>query len=228
MTGFDFGMTAGVSQNTTLKQFEGNEIYDVTFNGCEARDINGVQDPSKVFKVLDIKFSNKDGVFTDTVWEPRESDYEDRESQYGPNPSNVKAMMLKFKHLIDTVNPTLAAKIDAGEQSIKAPDWNTLRQIMVKATEPGVGKQTKIKLIKNNKGEATFPSFFANYNKSGVPYMNTNFIGDNIYWTHKELTKIQNAAAAKPTSTDALEMTSTSTSQPTTESNPSVDIDFSF
>ena len=57
---YSFEETAGASQSTVRKLFDGNAIYDVTFDGCEARDIQGVQDTTKVFHVLDIKFSNDD------------------------------------------------------------------------------------------------------------------------------------------------------------------------
>lgn len=220
MMNFDFGMTAGSSQSSTRKQLDGNAIHDVTFDGCEARDIQGVQDPTKKFKVLDIKFSNKDGYFTDTIWEPTEADMEDRQGPYGAQPSNFKAMMYKFKHLIDAVNPELAAKIDAGEQKLNASTWDGLRSLMVQATTPGIGKETKIKLIKNNKGESIFP-YFANYDKNGRFYMSTNFIGNNIFWTSKELTKMQAAAAAKPTDSNTFEM-------PTQAPQSTANIDFSF
>ena len=207
MMNFDFGMTAGASQSTARKQLEGNNIYDVKFDGCEARDFAGVQDPTRSFKVLDIKFSNEDGYFTDTVWEPTEQDMQDSQGAFGPQPSNIKQMMLKFKHLIDAVNPDLAKKIDSGEQKLNAPSWDALRQFMVKATTPGIGTATKIKLIKSNKGEARFP-YFANYNKAGQLYMSTNFIGDHIFWTNKELNKIKQANEAKPTTpTDPFSFT---------------------
>ena len=75
---------------------------------------------------------------------------------------------------------------------------------MVQATDSGKGTQTKIKLVKNNKGVATFP-FFANYNRDGKLYMSTNFIGKNIFFTNKELDKIAKATESKPTTTANLD-----------------------
>ena len=74
---------------------------------------------------------------------------------------------------------------------------------MVKATQPGVGTETKIKLVTNNKGEARFP-FFARYNNSGQFFMGTNFIGNNIAWSRYELEQIQKAAEAKPVAVDSF------------------------
>ena len=63
---FSFTTTAGASQGNVTKQLEGNEIHDVIFEGCEVIDIKGVKDPSAVYKVLKLKFANKDGVFEKT------------------------------------------------------------------------------------------------------------------------------------------------------------------
>lgn len=211
---YSFDDTAGISQNSAKKAFEGNAIYEVTFDGCEARDFEGKQDASKTFKVLDIKFSNPDGYFTHTVFEPTEEDAVDREGAFGPQPSNVKAMMLLFKHLIDAVNPELGKAIDRKEKSLNTTSWDSLRQLVVKATDSGKGTTTKIKLIKNNKGEAMFP-YFANYSKEGALYMSTNFIGKNIFFTNKELNKISEAKTAAPTPVEELTVDSN-------EANPEV------
>ena len=201
---YNFDETAGISQSSVRKLLEGNAIYDVTFDGCEARDIQGVQDPSKVFHVLDIKFHNDDGIYTHTIFEPNPEDAIDRQGPFGPQPSNIKSMMLLFKHLIDAVNPELGKAIDNKEKNLNTTSWDALRKLMIQSTESGKGSKTKIKLIKNNKGVATFP-FFANYNKEGRLYMSTNFIGNNVFFTNKELDKIAKASEAKPTSSANLD-----------------------
>ena len=210
---FNFNETAGISQSNNRKQLEGNKIHDVTFDGCEARDIQGVQDPSKVYRVLDIKFSNDDGYFTHTMWEPRDSDMEDTQSSFGPTPSNVKSMMLLLKHLIDAVNPELGKQIDNKEKTLNSTSWDQLRQMVVKATEPGIGTKTKIKLItrylkskpknvsvksKENNTTSAFPSYIASYNRTGQLYLRTNFIGDKIFFTNKELEVMKKQITAKP------------------------------
>ena len=195
---FDFESTAGVSQSSTRKPLEGNMIHDVIFDGCEARDFTGAQDSSKQFHVLEIKFHNDNGYFTHTIWEPREEDLKDREGAFGMQPSNFKVMMYTLKHLIDAVNPELGKKIDNKEVKLSAESWDALRKAMVENTTPGIGVSTKIKLIKNNKGEAMFP-YFLNYNKDGKLYMTTNFIGNGVFFTTKELDKIKKANTAQPT-----------------------------
>lgn len=221
---FNFNTTAGISQSNSKKVLEGNKIHEVTFEGCEARDIQGVQDPSKVFHVLDIKFANDEGYFTHTIWEPRDSDMEDTQGAFGPQPSRVKCMMLTLKHLIDAVNPELGKQIDNKEKSLATASWDALRKLMVTATETGKGTTTKIKLMKTKTGEATFPGFVANYNRNGVLYMRTNFIGNNIFFTNKELDQIKKQETATPT-TVGTKFEDTKTLENPVTSDFSFDID---
>ena len=114
--------------------------------------------------------------------------------------------MLIFKHLIDAVNPELGALIDKGEagnqMKITGNDshstWLSLRNVMKAATESGIGKEVKLKLIVNKKGEAVFP-YFAAIDKEGKKYMKFNFIGENVFFNAKEIAALKKVAGAKPT-----------------------------
>lgn len=223
MMNFNFGEVANASQSTSKPVLEGNMIHTVKFLGCEARDIAGVKDPTKTYNVLDIKFANDNGYFTHTVWEPKPDDFQDRENNGIKNPSNVKAMMQLFVHLICAVNPKLGEQIKLKEKTLSAKDWNGLRQLMVKATDSGKDKEVQIKLIKNKKGESMFP-YFSNYNRDGELYMSTNFIGEKLLWTTKEqqmITKAQSAPTT-PTINDSLGGGSEDAVMPTS------DLDFDF
>ena len=59
--------------------------------------------------------------------------------------------------------------------------------------------------IKNKKGEAIFP-YFAAFTKEGVLYMKTNFIGEKVYFSSKELETIKKMESATPTSVDEMSM----------------------
>jgi len=203
---FNFDNTAGAAQSTNLPILDGNKIHEVTFKGIEERDIQGVKDASAVYKVLDIKFANAKGYYTETVWEPKAADFERRKGTNAKtgadttSPSNVENMMLLFKHVIDAVNPELGKQIDAKEKKISAPDWIQLRKLMVAATEKFNGTSVKIKLIRNNKGEARFP-YFSMLTKE-APYtaiVAGNFIGESVYFSAYEKQQIDKAAAATPT-----------------------------
>lgn len=203
---FSFESTAGAAQSASLSVLAGGTIHDVTFKGIEERDIVGVKDISAVYKVLDIKFTSPKGYYTETVWEPKSTDFDRRKgtnTKTGAettSPSNVENMMLLFKHVIDAVNPALGKQIDAKEKKISAPDWIQLRKLMVAATTPGNGTATKIKLITNKKGESQFPYFsMLTKEKPYTAIVAGNFIGDNVYFSAYEKQQIDKAASAIPT-----------------------------
>lgn len=208
MSGFSFDATAGASQSTSKPRLAGNDIYEVKFDGCEIQDITGVKDPTQVYKVIKFKFSNDDGTFEHTVFEPREDDFKRKETEFTnkngkvekiPQPSNVESMMLLFKHVIDAFVPSVAAKIDSGEKSLTAPSWDKLRSLVLQIMDLGKDKVAKIKLLKNKNGEAQFPGFFTAVNREGKAYIRNNFIGEKIAFTPYEVTRIQNEANARPT-----------------------------
>jgi len=234
MNNFSFDSTAGTSHSEAKPLFPGNDIYDVVFDGCEIRDIKGVKDPDITYNTLSIKFSNEDGYFTHTVFEPKDGDNKRETMDWTdpksgkvnniPQASNIEKMMLLFKHLIDTVNPELAKEIDAKTKRIGAPDWKGLREVVIKATDPGKNKSTKIKLITNNKGAATFP-FYASVNREGVAYINNNFIGDKLFFSTKEMNKIKNINTSKPTPISNFDLPDVVNSS-TSNSSSNSDLDF--
>lgn len=213
MSQFSFDATAGASQSTSKPRLAGNEVYAVKFDECEVQDIQGVKDPSMVYKVLKLKFSNDDGSFEHTIFEPKENDFVDGETEFTnkngnvekiKQPSNVKSMMLLFKHAIDAINPKVAKEIDGNTKNLVAKDWASLRKLVADILNEQKGVSTNIKLVKNNKGEATFPGFFTAYNRDGKAYIRNNFIGAKLAFTPYEETRIKNGATAKPTNTDNL------------------------
>lgn len=205
---FSFGTTAGASQSTTKPRLAGNEIYDVQFDGCEIQDIKGVQDVTQLYKVLKLKFSNEDGTFEHTIFEPRESDFERTEkqitdkngnSQNIPQSSGVENMMLLFKHAIDIINPAIAKEINDGTKNLGAKNWDDLRKLVVKILDAGIGTKFQIKLLKNKKGEASFPGFFVGISREGKAYIKNNFMGTKLAFTPYEADRISKEATAIPT-----------------------------
>jgi len=231
-TGFTFNTTAGASQNTAKPRLSGNNIYDVKFDGCEIQDIVGVKDPTMTYKVLKVKFSNEDGTFEHTVFEPRAEDFDRRESEYNntktgklekiPQASNVESMMLFFKHVIDSVDPATAEKIDKKQASLGASNWIDLRSLVARILDAKKGAPTRIKLLKNGKtGEATFPGFFTGLTKEGVPYVKNNFIGSKIAFSTYEMKRISDEATAKPAKATEFNMAA-----PEAENQAGLDLTF--
>jgi hypothetical protein len=106
--------------------------------------------------------------------------------------------------LIDVVNPEVAKQIDEKKISLAAPNWDKLRELVIKITSKKDGTKlavpTKIKLLKNSKSqEAVFPGFFASITKEGVVYIKNNFIGPKIAFSTYEIDRIKKEAGAQPT-----------------------------
>jgi hypothetical protein len=229
---FSFGATANAAQSTFKPRLVGNDIYTVQFDGCVTEDIKGVKDPTQVYKVLKLKFSNQEGAFEHTVFEPKSEDFERKSNEFTnkngktesiPQPSNVESMMLLFKHAIDTINPTIAKQIDSNEKNLGAASWDDLRGLVAKILDAGKGVTTKIKLLKNNKGEAQFPGFFTGISKEGKVYVKNNFIGERLSFSTYEADKINKEQNAKPTSAASFNDTSFNTSAPA-----DLDMDFTI
>lgn len=209
MSGFSFNTTAGASQSSAKPRLAGNDIYTVKFDGCEIQDIKGVKDTTAVYKVLKLKFSNEEGSYEQTIFEPKADDFDRGETKYIDKStgeekkiaqtSGVENMMLLFKHAIDAINPKVAKQIDEGAVNLGANDWDGLRKLVVQILDVNKGVTTNIKLLKNTKGEATFPGYFAGITKEGKAYVKNNFIGSKLAFTSYEKTRIENEANAKPT-----------------------------
>ncbi len=231
---FSFNTTAGASQSSTKPRLAGNDIYDVKFEGCEIQDIKGVKDTSAVYKVLKLKFANEQGTYEHTVFEPRPEDFKRGENEYTskegkkekiPQTSGVENMMLLFKHAIDSINPTVAKQIDEGTKNLGATDWDGLRKLVVQILDAGKGTSMQIKLLRNTKGEATFPGFFAGITKEGKAYVRNNFIGDKLSFSTYEKQRIETEASAKPT---AAKTYSAPSIAGTTQGSESAGVDIQF
>lgn len=205
---FSFDATAGASQSTTKPRLAGNEIHTVKFDGCEIQDIQGVKDTSVVYKVLKFRFSNEDGYYEHTIFEPKQADFARGESEFTnkngnkekiPQPSNVESMMLFFKHFIDAFVPTVAKEIDDKTKKITAPSWEELRNLVAKIALQGKDKVSNIKLVKDKEGNAKFPGFFAGLTKEGKPYVKNNFIGAKVAFTAYENGRISGESNARIT-----------------------------
>lgn len=211
MKGFSFGDSFGSSQSTAGSQLEGNKIHEVKFEGATKEQFDNKKDETQPYKVLRLKFSNDEGSFEHTVFEPRKEDFERKNSEFKdkktgepitiPNPSNVESMMLLFKHVIDAVTPEIGKKIDNREINLGGENWEKLRDNMVTIFEKGKGAKTSIKLLKDKDGYARFPGFFAGVGKEdGKAYIRNNFVGKKLGFTPYETTRINNEEKAKPTS----------------------------
>ena len=202
---FNFNGSEIANIGVSKGQLEGNKIHEVQFDGCEAVELK-----DGTMKVIRIKFSNDEGTFTHTIFEPRQGDDQDTDGMYGKNPSRIKEMMTLFRHLGHAVCPELPKYIDSIKGSVS---WDQIRNKIVEVTTPAIGNKTKIKLLakkrnytdpntgeQRERNDAVFPSYFLAYNKEGELYMRSKFIGNGIIFTDKELANIKKQETAKPVS----------------------------
>lgn len=220
MTSFDFSVTANAGISA---QLSGNAIHKVKFKGCEAKEVE-TKTGAKA-KVIDIKFANNQGSFQHRVFAPsREEDFQDRDMGWGVTPSNVKTMLLLFKHLIDAVNPEAGKEITTGKRSLSADSWDALAKLVIELTNPGIDTDVQIKLVKNKNGYAAFP-YFSIYKDGHLDYR-TFFIANadpNIQaplsWSRYELDQIKKQEEAAPKEADMMDFGKS-------ESKPSLDFNF--
>lgn len=212
---FNFSATAGASQSSIKPQLKGNQIHEVKFTGVTKDDIQGKQNPTLVYKVLKFKFENEEGSFEHTIFEPKPEDNTrvERVSQKGEtfkSPSNMENMMLLIKHIIDAVAPEIAAKIDKGDIQVAGKGWDNFRDNVIKLLDSGVNKETKIKLVKDQKGNPRFPGFFTGINSTtDRAYIRNNFVGKAVGFSAYELQRIKQEETAVQTSmsdTDNLDL----------------------
>ena len=203
---FNFNGSEIANVGASKGQLEGNKIHDVQFDGCEAVELK-----DGTMKVLRIKFSNDEGVFNHTIFEPRDGDDQDTDGMYGKNPSRIKEMMTLLRHLGAAVCPDLVEYINSINGSVT---WDQIRKKIVEVTTPAIGTKTKIKLLAKKRtdpntgaerNDAVFPSYFLSYSREGALYMRTKFIGSRLVFTDKELTAIKNQENAKPVSVSSAD-----------------------
>lgn len=223
---FNFNGSEIANVGASKGQLEGNKIHDVQFDGCEAVELK-----DGTMKVLRIKFSNDEGVFNHTIFEPRDGDDQDTDGMYGKNPSRIKEMMTLLRHLGAAVCPALVEYINSINGSVT---WDQIRKKIVEVTTPAIGTKTKIKLLAKKRtdpntgaerSDAVFPSYFLSYNREGALYMRTKFIGPRLVFTDKELTAIKNQENAKPVSVSSADTSIFGATAITTQAEDPFNID---
>ena len=189
-----------------LKPFE---IYKVTFDGVASREITGVKDPSMKYYTMDVKFSNKEGTYTHTLFMPKEGDEVRQNSSGGfEMASNFEVFKIFIKQVATVlINEekynTFFEKIkNAGLDLSNPVHFQKFVEAYGKLLEPAKNKETNLKLMgKLNKNSGMYVAslpLFAKINRDGELYP-SNFIGDNLFFTAAEKTKIDEYLNATPT-----------------------------
>jgi hypothetical protein len=134
-------------------------------------------------------------------------------------PSAMEQLQFTIAHVASALAPEAFEKLKGVELDLPK-DFEKLVGIMQKALAKAIDKETNLKLVGNNKGYATVPSFI-NINKtSKEAYISNNWLGDKVAFTPYETQKMNKAKTSTPT-----EVSNDEDSDSTT-ADSSDDIDF--
>jgi hypothetical protein len=198
-----FSVDKGTQAKTSFgDKLAGNAIHDVEMTSVEMATIG----KDTTYDVVNINFTNKDGEYQETIFCPDLKTAMQRQPNNfgGENPSAMEQLTARIRHMIAALNPDLDKKIEAGEKSLSAKDWNAFRKLIVDSLKPGLNKPVQLKLVIDNKGRAVTPGFLLSISKAGNLYFTTNFIGEKVTFTDKELEKITKSMNSKPTNMGGL------------------------
>lgn len=191
--GFD-GVNGTSSSQPKLKAWQ---IHEVEFKGVEFSKFAGRKDPNAIYQVMKVKFANKDGIFEETCFCPKDGDEVRPENNGRQSPSSLEKFAFFIAQLGEQLAPERYAKFKGMRYAL--PDnFEKMVNDLATTLKPAVGKTFKLKLIGNKKGEAVLP-YFVNLSKDGVAYSSNNFIGQNIFFTPYELETMEKQKNAKPT-----------------------------
>ncbi len=124
--------------------------------------------------------------------------------------SALDHFLITVREILEAVDPQIIADIDNGTKKLTG-NFKAIVEAVKEFTTPGIGTKLQVKLIPQNNGFASMPSFPARITKNGELGIATRIIGHDLTLTASELKKIETAKNAQPTNmaskvnvTDAL------------------------
>lgn len=235
----NFGLKTQQSVSTRKPILKPYGIYKVKLDSIKGETFAGKKDPSKEYHVLKVTFSNKEGVYTETIFYPEtEKDMErmkfdntdrDGKSYTSYMPSTYDRAMAFVAQVADVIDH------DNWEKMQKKSDKYTCFADIVKDLEKiglkNVGKETNLKLVgrvKSGVMEAVLPNF-VKINRDGESYIADNFIGDLLSFTPAEEAKRKAYLNSSPTemedSTDDITSDETTETIDVEEEEDDIDVD---
>lgn len=214
-------------RNTRLNPFE---IHTVTFDGAEIK--SGTSKAGNEFKLLQLAFSNKNGIAELTIFWPdleRDGVREVRTAKDGheyETPSRWEQTKTVISQTLETLSPEGFKKMQ--ELSSKFKTFDDMANVFVKLVNKCIGTEVDVKFngYVNKQGymQLTFPNIVG-INKKGELFVSDNYIGHgNLGLSEYEMRKAKDLAETKPTKMSA---------DPVMDENPETekpidDIDLNF
>lgn len=207
MMNFNFGATTGASEAPkTLAA----GIHNVKFMGLKKNTITTKTGDD--LDTMELTFDVEGfGEYKQNFFAPKGE--ERSEGQYGLNANSMDHFLITVRQLLGALDNAFIEAIDAGKSPIEGTSFTQVVNSLKKITTPYIGKAMQIKLLPQNNGYASIPSFPARVrtNKAGdvigLGYATTIFADKDLTLTAKEVAKIEAAKNAKPTNMTAAAKT---------------------
>ena len=193
-------------RNTRLKPFE---IHTVTFDGAEIK--SGTSKAGNEFKLLQLTFSNKNGIAEPTIFWPdleRDGIREVRTAKDGheyETPSRWEQTKTVISQTLETLSPEGFKKMQ--ELSSKFKTFDDMANGFVKLVNKCIGTEVDVKFngYVNKQGymQLTFPNIVG-ITKKGELFVSDNYIvHGNLGLSEYEMRKAKDLAETKPTKMSA-------------------------
>lgn len=193
-------------RNTRLKPFE---IHTVTFDGAEIK--SGTSKAGNEFKLLQLTFSNKNGIAEPTIFWPdleRDGIREVRTAKDGheyETPSRWEQTKTVISQTLETLSPEGFKKMQ--ELSSKFKTFDDMANVFVKLVNKCIGTEVDVKfngyINKQGYMQLTFPNIVG-ITKKGELFVSDNYIGHgNLGLSEYEMRKAKALAETKPTKMSA-------------------------
>lgn len=199
---FDLTSTTGIKDTSN---FLTAGIHNAKFNGLSLGNITSQKDGS-VYNVMTLNLDvDGHGEFTQNFFEPTSD--ERTQGTYGIQPSQKDHFMVALRQIFDALDSKIGEMIDNKKVVVNGKDVdmskiNTFEQLvkLSKAlTDPYIGTEVEVKLIPQNNGFNSIPSYPARINRAGALGIATRFIGHNLTISQYEQKRIDAAANSRPT-----------------------------
>lgn len=213
-------------RNTRLAPFA---IHTVTFDGVEVKE--GTSKAGNQFKLLQLSFSNKDGIAEMTVfWPDPEKDgirevATAKDGHEYEKPSRWEQTKAIITQTLEVLSPEGYKKMQ--ELSVKFRSFDDMVNVFVKLANKCIGSEVDVKFngYVNKQGymQLTFPTL-TGVDKKGNSFIADNYIGHgNLGLSDYELRRAKELAETKPTSMGADPVMDAPVEEPETN-----DVDLNF
>ena len=188
---FSFSQTKGATEGG---KFLGAGIHKAQFSGIEYDTVNTKNGEANVM-VLKLDVDGY-GEFKHNFFEPQSD--ERQEMQWGLSASQVDHYLISVRQILEALNPQLVKDLDEGKITLEGSFAKIVKTIK-KLTDEFIGDEVEVKLLPQNNGFNSIPTFVAGISKNGNLTIRTRFIGHDLTLNDRELKMIEAAKEAKPT-----------------------------